>query len=476
MDVPKTSLDPAAFAMSALRLNLYQWQTEYLQAVGKGFQSVLCAPNGSGKSSVVLAAAIIWFLHEFPRGRCIVTSGSWTQLTGQLFDSLHHFSTERCCRSWTFLEAVVRTPEGGGATGLSVAEAERVEGWHPKPEIQSPTMLVMDEGKTIDDHVYVSLDKCRWSYRLVASSAGPAKGRFWRYFQPPENKFWYTKRVTYTDCPHLDERQRLTDMAIYGEASAFYRTRWLSVFATDAGKSMIPIDSLRALQASPPVWRDQHILSGGCDFAASEKGDKNVFVLARGNRLEIVDSWQEANPKDSAQRFIGLFKKYGLRSDQISGDASGLGIGFVWDLKAAGYTINPIKNDMPATEGGHWLNFGVEIWDKFSTLVLNRSIVLPGGEDGEELIQQLSNREKDYKNGKLRLESKKDMKSRGTNSPDFADAAILAMMTGSGWGHQPSNLCPQVYADQSFAMEQTLRRMERNRSPFYEPPQNWDFL
>jgi hypothetical protein len=77
-------LEPHQFARSALGLNVYPWQAETLAAVGKGFPSALCAVNGSGKSSTVISALLIWFLSEYPAGRCIITSGSWSQLKARL--------------------------------------------------------------------------------------------------------------------------------------------------------------------------------------------------------------------------------------------------------------------------------------------------------------------------------------------------------------------------------------------------------
>lgn len=473
MDVPKASLDPAAFALSALRMQLYPWQIETLTAAGKGWPCVVCAPNGSGKSSVTLTAAILWFLAEFPRGRAVVTSGSWSQLKSQLFDSLRRFSNHPLFRGFEFLEASVKTPAGGYVIGLSVAEAEKIEGYHPRPEDDSPTMICIDEAKAIQDAVFESIDKCRWNFRITVSSAGPASGRFHRYFTT-ESDYWFRRKITFRECPHLDDRQRLADLEIYGEASAFYRNRWLSEFATDSGQAMISHDALRDCQAHPPGWQQPNLLSCGCDFAASEHGDKCVLALARGNRIEIVDSWRHANPKHSAGKFIEWFRKLGLQGHQINVDAGGLGVGYAYDLQSAGFYVKEVHNGSASSDPDRWLNLGVEYWDKFSTLVANRAVILPTGKDGEELIRQLSDRRKEYHVEKLKLESKADMRTRGASSPDLADAAILAVM--NGWGALPSSLNPKAHAQTLAAMDQVTRRMERQRSEFYTPHVNFDFM
>jgi hypothetical protein len=132
------------FARSALGLNPYPWQARVLCAIENKFPVALATCNGAGKTSIILGSAVLWFLWHFPRGRCVITSGSWTQLTEQLFMGLREFSAKSLFRGWSFLDSEIRTPEGGFAVGLSVDDPQRIEGWHSKPG--SPVMFVVDEG------------------------------------------------------------------------------------------------------------------------------------------------------------------------------------------------------------------------------------------------------------------------------------------------------------------------------------------
>jgi hypothetical protein len=158
MDLPKAQLAPPAFAFSALKLNLYTWQIETLAAVGKGMPTACLAPNGSGKSSTVLTALILWFLSEFQTGRAIVTSGSWAQLKSQLFDSLKRFQHHPLFRGWDFQESAIKTPQGGFAIGLSVDDAYKMEGHHRRDD--SPVLIAIDEAKAIADPVFEAIGKC----------------------------------------------------------------------------------------------------------------------------------------------------------------------------------------------------------------------------------------------------------------------------------------------------------------------------
>jgi len=220
MDLPKASLAPPVFAFSALKLNLYTWQIETLAACGKGMPTACLAPNGSGKSSTVLTALILWFLSEFPTGRAIVTSGSWAQLKSQLFDSLKRFQHHPLFRGWDFQESAIKTPQGGFAIGLSVEDAYKMEGHHRRDD--SPVLIAIDEAKAISDPVFEAIGKCTPTFQITVSSAGPAAGKLYRIFTS-ESQFWFRRRVTYRECPHLPEAQRLIDIELYpqGENSTF---------------------------------------------------------------------------------------------------------------------------------------------------------------------------------------------------------------------------------------------------------------
>jgi hypothetical protein len=69
-----------------------------------------------------------------------------------------------------------------------------------------------------------------------------------------------------------------------------------------------------------------------------------MLATSNGNRLAIVDAWRHRNPKHSAGKFINLFRSNGLQSHQISGDAGGLGVGFLYDLQECGFHVREIHN------------------------------------------------------------------------------------------------------------------------------------
>jgi hypothetical protein len=466
-------LKPSDFALAA-RLtshNLYEWQNRSMDAVAAGYPTALCAPNGSGKSSTCVTFLILWFLHEYPRGRVIVTSGSWSQLENQVFNSLKNFATHPFFIGWEFLDSSIKTPSGGSCEGISVTDARKAVGYHKNAD--SPVLLIIDEASAVLDSTFEAFNKCSPTLQLITGTAGPCSGRFFRLFTS-EAKYWHTTKISYTDCPHLPNTKRLIDLELYGAESVFYKNRWMSVFSSDAGESVISLDALRECAARPPAWEQPGFVTAGADFAGGG-GDKCVLALSRGNKIEIDPvrwCWSHANTNHSAGKFAVLFKELNLTSHQIFGDAGGLGIGFVNNLEEAGFFVNQCHNGTPAKDNERYASIAAEQWDQFNNLLLKRRLILP---NNEELFVQLSNRRREYaiKEGfvKIKLESKADMRARGAHSPDLADAVILACM--NGWGGMSANLNPAGAKRLSDAMAMSLREMERGRSMFHVPFIRW---
>ena len=73
-------------------------------------------------------------------------------------------------------------------------------------------------------------------------------------------------------------------------------------------------------------------------------------------------------------------------------------------------------------------NLTTAMWASMRDLLDNKQIVI---EDDEQTIGQLSSRKYTMaSNGKLEIEPKKEMKKRGLDSPDRADALALALYLG----------------------------------------------
>jgi hypothetical protein len=418
METPKARLGILEFTESVLGIRPYQWQRETLCHIEAGHPTALTACNGAGKTSTVLVAAALWCLFNWPLARIVVTSASWSQLKKQFFDTIRTWQRHPLFRSHTFNEAEVRTPEGGFVVGLSVDEAGKAEGYHERPA--SPVMILADEAKSIADDVFTSLARCSATWRVYASSAGPACGTFYSCLTTFRN-FWACILVKSSECPHISKESIELDRAMWGEHSPQFRQKHLAEFTAEDEEAFISMETARACMDNPPVF------SAGRSWTFidwSTGGDETVIATANGNRLQIVAAFRERDAVQCVRKVASILRERGL-ANFVSADAGGIGGPMCAQLSSDfGIYTTRVNNGSPARKKDEFANADAEKWFAFRRLLEKREVILPA--DGE-LLKQLSSRRLQYDSkARIQLEPKESMRSRGLSSPDRADAIIGA--------------------------------------------------
>jgi hypothetical protein len=424
MDKPQARLGILEFSEGILGLSLYRWQQETLCHIAAGHPTALVAANGAGKTSSTLVPAALWCLFNWPAGRVVATSASWSQLRKQFFDVARLHRSHPCFRSWVFNESEIRTPQNGFVVGISVDESGRAEGFHSRPG--SPMMILADEAKSIDNGVFESLARCSAAFICYASSAGPAAGTFYGCLTTFRN-FWSCILVKSSDCPHITKESIELDRQMWGEHSPQFRQKHLAAFTAEDEEAFIPMEVVRQAMDDPPEYKP----GGRTAFIDwSLGGDATVIAVASGNKLEIVASFRESDAVQVVRRVAFELRKLGL-TQGVRGDGGGIGGPMCSQLSSDfGIHTTPVNNGAAAREAATYANADAERWFAFRRLLEKRELILPI--DGE-LLKQLSSRRLQYDGrGRIALEPKESMRSRGLPSPDRADGVIGAV-TGRGW-------------------------------------------
>jgi hypothetical protein len=433
----RLELSPSYFAWNHLGLDLYPWQVDTLEKISRHGQGVmhggeptsLCAANGSGKTQRVIAAAILWFMWRWPRGRCPVTSGSWMQVEKQLFPALHAFRGHRLFRDWQFNQTEIRTPQGGQVVGFSTDNAGRAEGWHPgSGQDDDPVFYVVDEAKTVPDGIFEAIGRCTLRFHLLASSPGAPRGKFFRSHHQ-EAGMHRAVRATSFDCPHISREKIDRDCRLYGEDHPLYRSMHLAEFTEDTERLVISAERLaKAIDGQP----DSTVAAGEtvafCDFAAG--GDENVLAVRNGNHARIVAAWHDKDTMQGVRQFIRHFESEKLSPGQIWGDADGLGTVMIDALAESGWIINRFHGGQAASEKDEYANLIAEVWHVGAREIERGRVHL--GQLDPITFEQITTRKSEWTDtGKLRVESKEKMRAAGIKSPDRADALLGAIACGS---------------------------------------------
>ena len=426
---------PAYFGWKHLGQDLYGWQAETLRAIGYqaygGLPVVVAAANGAGKTTGLVGIVVAWFFHRYPKGKVVITSGSFNQLQNQLWPALTAQSRGRWHITSGSSPLTITTPEGGRAVGFSTTDAKRAEGWHPTigPDID-PVMIIVDEAKGVPDEIFGAFQRCTRKYQLWVSSPGVPEGKFYDAFHRLGNLYW-TRRVTSHECPHIPAEKRDRDREELGEDSPLYRSMHLAEFTSLDGRVILTPEALEAAFVRQPAADPSGEKVAFCDFAAG--GDENALAWRWGNVARLHAFWRDSNTTQARREFRAHFDSCQLHPGQVWGDADGIGNVIIKDFAEEGFRVSEFHGGIPARDPANYANLITECWIE-ACRDIERGRVHLGQRNQFDggLYQQLTTRRLEWDaKGRLRVESKDGMRSRGVKSPDRADAYVGALTCGS---------------------------------------------
>lgn len=407
-------IEPQMFAMAVLGLTLYPWQAFALYDLGAKNKVTLRANNGSGKTAHLVAPAALWNAVCNPGSTTVITSATHTQLVEQIFAALQGYQTKLDTTGWKWNRTEIETAQGSRIIGRATNQGGRFEGFHSYPD--RPLMVIVDEAKTVQEDIFIAVDRCDPTYLLYVSSPGGKLGRFHDSFA--SDRFVH-HAISARDCPHIPKKYIDEMKAQYGENSEIYRSMILGEFSDDLDDgSVIPFGAYENCLRNPPLEQVNGDVVAFCDFA--ESSDENVLAIRRGNKVGIIDAWVQSNGSRSEvkDRFKRLFREQGLSASEIWGDGDGLGGGYILALEADGWPINEFRNKNYDTINKYF-NPSAELWFKTSDLIRSGKIILP---HDDILKKQMCSRKRVIReDGRLQLEPKKLLQGK---SPDRADAVV----------------------------------------------------
>lgn len=401
----------------------------------------LLAANGSGKDTYCITPVSVWFVLYYARARFIVTTSSHAQMKTQTWKYIEAFADkfnaemEKRGQKPPFIIRefnIYNTYNGSEIQAFVTDEAGRVEGYHPFPDKPDGKMAIcINEAKSIKDSIFDSFVRFTgFSHWLQISSPGTKRGKFYRVCSNAREDIClpgveFVRRVTAFDCPNITQAHINKVLLENGEDSLIYQTSILARFYDSGSDVVIPEGLLRyeAPQHNtynlPPV--------AGLDLALG--GDECWFVVIHGNKIVHRKSFLIPDAAKLQDALIAEFNfaksTFGLEPSDINADFGGLGRPIINHLHRNGYHVNPVSNNAPARDKAFFVNYGAEMWFRVKRLFEMRILIPP---TEPKLIDQLTSRKYETRDDqKVKLESKPEARARGANSPDYADAYVLAL-------------------------------------------------
>ena len=422
--------DPAGFCENVIGMKPLEWQRELMEAIASGVRKCsLVSGHGVGKSSCA-AALIIWFILTRYPCKIVVTAPTASQLYDALFAEVKRRIKEMPPAISKLLEAtsdrvVLKsspTEAFCSARTSSKEKPEAMAGVHSEN-----VLLIADEASGIPEEVFESAagsmsgSNC---HTILLGNPVRTSGMFYRTHTDLKND-WWTKKVSCLDNP-LVSPDFIDDMASrYGRESNAFRVRVLGEFPEADEDTYIPLHLIEAAKHRDVEQSPSAGVIWGVD-CARYGSDKSALSKRKGNVLiEPPKTWRDKSTMELAGIILNEYENTPIldRPQEICVDVIGIGAGVVDRLIELDLPARGINVAESASLGDKYMRLRDELWGRAREWFEAKECVIP---DDSALIAELAAPRFSFTStGKIKIESKDEMRKRGIRSPDIADAFCL---------------------------------------------------
>lgn len=417
------------------------WQRDVLRSIGERLranttadvweviQEAVASGHGIGKSALV-AWLIHWAMstHEDTRG--VVTANTDTQLRTKTWPEVSKWYHLAINRHWFHLTA----------TAIYSADPDHEKTWRvdilPWSEHNTEAfaglhnegkriLLIFDEASAIADKIWEVAEGALTDEHteiIWCAFGNPTRntGRFRECFRRYRHR-WKSRHIDSRTVDGTNKGQLDKWVQDYGEDSDFVRVRVRGQFPAQSIKQFISGDLVDAA-------RGRHLRAEQYNFApviitcdpAWEGDDELVIAKRQGLMFDIL----EVIPKNDNDVLIAnKIARHEIehRADAVFVDG-GYGTGIISAGRTMGRTWQIVWFSDKAADPGY-INKRAEMWGSVKQWLADGGAI----PDDDDLAQDLIGPETVARlDGKIQLESKKDMKERGLPSPNKADALALS--------------------------------------------------
>lgn len=416
------------------------WQSEMFDDLGKHlqnpdtrfdvFQYAVASGHGIGKSAAI-GMLLNWALSTCEDCKIILTANTDTQLRTKTMPEVNKWFRLAINSHWwkptaTAVYTVHKTHEKAwraDAIPWSEHNTEAFAGLHNK---KKRIVVVFDEGSSISDKIWEVTEGALTDEEteiIWVAFGNPTRntGRFRECFRRFRHR-WKTKQIDSRAVEGTNKKQIEKWVEDFGEDSDFVKVRVRGIFPATSMKQFISTedaDNAYGLILEPRQYEfAPKILTVD---PAWEGDDEFVISLRQGLHFKIL----RVIPKnDNDLQMASLIASL---EDEEEADAVIIDGGYGTGIYSTGKTMKRKKWYLVwfsgETNDKGCLNKRAEMW-KSARDWLKAGGAIP---KDQQLYQELISPETVARmDGKLQIESKKDMKARGIPSPNRADSLVLS--------------------------------------------------
>ena len=424
------------FASDTLGVRLWSKQKEVLRAVEHKRRVAVKSGNGLGKDFTA-AVAVLWYVHAHDPAVVLSTAPTFRQVRHVLWRQIHRlYRNAADTLGGVMLDTRWEVADDRYALGLSANDADQFQGFHCEN-----MFVVVDEAEGVAEPIYEAVEAVMTSAHptlLLIGNPTTTSGGFHRAFHR-ERGIYETITMSALESPNVAQGKidipGLTTpawveerRAMWGENSEMFRARVMGEFPDRGEDNLIAISDID--DATYPPGEVPAATGGyepvvlGVDVARYGV-DRSVIMVRRGNVVVDVRTFHGFPTTATTGQIVATARD--RHPQQVNVDETGLGAGVVDPLREQGFTVYgfngsaaPVGQDMVCA------NLRAEGYWTLARRFRDHSIRIP--RDAELIAELASLRYRYNSRGKVLMESKDGMKSRGLPSPDKADALMLAFL------------------------------------------------
>lgn len=440
--------DPVAFAEDVLGFYPDDWQKKVLNDIAHHAYVSVRSGQGVGKTGLE-AVVTIWYLCCRPNPKVICTAPTRQQLNDVLWAEIAKWLESSMVKNflkWTKTKVyMIGSEERWFATARTATKPENMQGFH-----EEFMLFIVDEASGVADPIMEAIfGTLSGPENKLLMCGNPTRTSGVFYDSHHKDRALYkTHKVSSFDSTRTSQINIERLIKKYGKDSDVVRVRVYGEFPKSEPDTFIPLEMAETAteRIVEPTGDTLHI---GVDVARFGL-DETVIAPRIGGKVFDLRCYNKQDTMVTAGWVIATAREYTRKYDfiqtvKIKVDDDGVGGGVTDRLREVvkeeglPYEVYAIGNGRKPQDEEHYHNMGTEgmatvrewLQENFTAYIQGNDPVVQLPND-ERLIAQLTVRKyKMTSKGKIQIESKDEMKKRGLDSPDRADAVVLAFIERS---------------------------------------------
>lgn len=419
--------DPAWFLQTILGTRyLTPQQLQVVASVRDNRRTLVTAGNSVGKTYLAARLAL-WFLFAHPRSKVVTTAPTWIQVESLLWRELRQAHAMAAFPlGGQVNKTLLNLSEEWFAIGLSTDNPTRFQGFHA-PRV----MVIFDEAIGVDPGIWEASEGIAVGNQDRFLAIGNPTDPTSEAKRKEDSGLWNVIRLNAEEHPNVLEDRNIVPGAVTrewitereqeygGRETSLYRARVRGLWPEEGDDVLIP---MRLVEAAQKRWKqaglDEPLLCVGCDVARYGADETVIFKIHQGGTVALPVIRHGQNLMETAGQLKSLNVK------QLGVDDAGLGGGVTDRLKEQGVSVTACIGGSSAREDKKFVNARAEHWWALREALMAGDIHLP---DDRKLAGDLTNVKFSYDSrGRIKLESKDEIKKRLGRSPDRGDALAIA--------------------------------------------------